>query len=274
MPSIQHKRTKKSIADSSTYKPLVGELILIDQETGTDSTPTDWKLRIGDGITYLKDLKDSEGKDIIIDSLLSEESENPVQNKIITGALATKAEKEHTHPQYLSHPIILEENTDYGETFPESAQEGQLFFKTITNQFFIDLVYPVGSIYMSVNATSPEVLFGGTWEQLNDVFLLGCSPQLNPLGSTGGEKEHILTIDEMPSHKGHLSAGIQNGIPSKGNYNGLLNSNTMTAYGDTGRGWNVFSDNEIHPASEAVGGDQAHNNMPPYLAVAMWKRTA
>ena len=61
---------------------------------------------------------------------MSEESENPVQNKIITGALATKAEKEHTHPQYLSHPIILEENTDYGETFPESAQEGQLFFKT------------------------------------------------------------------------------------------------------------------------------------------------
>ena len=48
----------------------------------------------------------------------------------------------------------------------------------------------------------------------------------------------------------------------------------MTAYCDIGRGWNVYSGNEMHPASEAVGGGNAHNNMPPYLAVAMWKRTA
>ena len=48
----------------------------------------------------------------------------------------------------------------------------------------------------------------------------------------------------------------------------------MTSYGDIGRGWNVYSGNEMHPASEAAGGGQPHNNMPPYLAVYTWHRIA
>ena len=145
----------------------------------------------------------------------------------------------------------------------------------VNNTNIFDLIYPVGSIYMSVNSTSPEVLFGGTWEQLKDVFLLGCSLQLNPIGSTGGEATHTLTSSEMPTHNGHLSAGIAGAAPyGKGNYKGFLNSSTMTAYGDSGRGWDVYAGNEMHPASEAVGGGQAHNNMPPYLSVYIWKRTA
>ena len=144
----------------------------------------------------------------------------------------------------------------------------------VNNTNIFDLIYPVGSIYMSVNSTSPEVLFGGTWEQIQGKFLLGMSSSYS-LGSTGGEAQHTLTEAEMPSHNGHLSAGITGTAPyEKGNYKGYLNSSTMTAYGDIGRGWNVYSGNEMHPASEAVGGGNAHNNMPPYLAVAMWKRTA
>lgn len=147
----------------------------------------------------------------------------------------------------------------------------------VNNTNIFDLIYPVGSIYMSTNATSPEVLFGGTWEQLKDVFLLGCSLQLNPLGSTGGEAMHKLTVSEMPSHDGHLASGVLNpdGVPlGSGTFKGFLNSNVFTTYGDTGRGWSAFAGNEMHPASEVVGGNTAHNNMPPYLAVAMWKRTA
>lgn len=144
----------------------------------------------------------------------------------------------------------------------------------VNNTNIFDLIYPVGSIYMSVNSTSPEVLFGGTWEQIQGRFLLGMSSSY-PAGSSGGEATHKLTVSEMPSHNGHLSAGIAGNAPyEKGNYKGYLNSNVMTAYGDIGRGWNVYAGNEMHPASEAVGGGKAHNNMPPYLAVAMWKRTA
>ena len=144
----------------------------------------------------------------------------------------------------------------------------------VNNTNIFDLIYPVGSIYMSVNSTSPEVLFGGTWEQIQGRFLLGMSSSY-PAGSKGGEATHTLTVSEMPSHNGHLSSEIAGGAPyGKGNYKGFLNSSVMTAYGEGGRGWNVYAGNEMHPAAEAVGGGQAHNNMPPYLAVAIWKRTA
>lgn len=144
----------------------------------------------------------------------------------------------------------------------------------VNNKNIFDLIYPVGSIYISVNSTNPGVLFGGTWEQIQGRFLLGMSSSY-PAGSQGGEATHTLTASEMPSHKGHLSAGIAGGVPyGKGNYKGTLSSDKMTAYGDSGRGWNVHAGNEMHPASEAVGGGQSHNNMPPYLSVYIWKRTA
>ena len=145
----------------------------------------------------------------------------------------------------------------------------------VNNTNIFDLIYPVGSIYISVNNTNPGTLFGGTWEQIQGRFLLGMSSSY-PAGSQGGEATHTLTESEMPSHKGHLSAGIAGAAPmGKGNYKGYLNSSVMNDYpeGDY-RGWNVYLGNEMHPASEAVGGGSAHNNMPPYLAVAMWKRTA
>ena len=144
----------------------------------------------------------------------------------------------------------------------------------INNTNIFDLIYPVGSFYISAKSTNPAILFGGTWEQIQGRFLLGRSSSY-PVGSMGGEATHTLTEAEMPSHDGHLSAGIVGTVPQgKGNYKGFLNLDKMTAYGDVGRGWNVHAGNEIHPASEAVGGGQAHNNMPPYLSVYIWKRTA
>lgn len=63
----------------------------------------------------------------------------------------------------------------------------------------VDLIYPVGSIYMSVASASPATLFGGTWEQLKDRFLLGAGDSYTA-GDTGGSASHTLTTDEMPSH--------------------------------------------------------------------------
>ena len=144
----------------------------------------------------------------------------------------------------------------------------------VNNTNIFDLIYPVGSFYISAKSTNPALLFGGTWEQIQGRFLLGRSSSY-PVGSMGGEATHTLTESEMPSHNGHLSSGIAGGAPyEKGNYKGFLNSDKMTPYSDIGRGWNVYAGNEMHPASEAVGGGQAHNNMPPYLSVYIWKRTA
>ena len=116
---------------------------------------------------------------------------------------------------------------------------------------FINLVYPVGSIYMSVNDVSPSTLFGGSWEKIEDTFLLA-SGSIFTLGQTGGETTHTLTIEEMPSHN-----------------HGVLYKNVTIASGDTYT--NELSGSENYSTS-SVGGSQPHNNMPPYLVVNIWKR--
>lgn len=118
-------------------------------------------------------------------------------------------------------------------------------------------MYPVGSIYLSVSDTSPASLFGGTWEQIEDVFLLGASATY-PAGTTGGEAEVTLTVDEMPSHI-HGFNGTSNIIVSTGTSTYVVK----------------YTAGENHSSYiNATGGDQPHNNMPPYLAVYIWKRVA
>ena len=135
----------------------------------------------------------------------------------------------------------------------------------------LDNIYPVGAIYISVSSTSPATLFGGTWEQLKDTFILAAGDTY-AAGSTGGEATHTLTVNEMPTHGKHLLTS-NSSILSTGNAKGAY-LGTMKSYGSTGRGWDSPSGGEYYPAGQYVGGGAKHNNMPPYLAVYMWKRTA
>lgn len=117
--------------------------------------------------------------------------------------------------------------------------------------------YPVGAIYLSVTDVNPAALFGGTWERIGGRFLLGADSTY-AAGSTGGEATHQLTTAEMPSHNHTLD-----------NYNttgGTTSFMTVQANDKKGYSGNV---NTLY-----TGGNQPHNNMPPYLAVYMWKRTA
>lgn len=130
-------------------------------------------------------------------------------------------------------------------------------------------LYPVGAVYISANSTSPASLFGGTWEQLKDRFLLGAG-DIYAVGSTGGEAEHTLTADEMPEHDHILPYkvdwGNQNGI---GSWEAMFVDGTMTDTGSDGY------TGKWHPYyTQYNGGDQPHNNIPPYLAVYMWKRVS
>lgn len=118
-------------------------------------------------------------------------------------------------------------------------------------------LYPVGSIYMSVVETSPATLFGGTWERIKDAFLLSAGDTY-AAGATGGEAEHTLTIDEMPSHSHELH---MDKATSEGRYND----------GYIGKGGYTTGNARY---TNSTGGGLAHNNMPPYLAVYVWKRTA
>lgn len=134
----------------------------------------------------------------------------------------------------------------------------------------LDNIYPVGAIYISVSSTSPATLFGGTWEQLKDTFILAAGDTY-AAGSTGGEATHTLIVNEMPNHGQHLYASPIGQGSATGRY---LPSGALSSYGSTGRGWYSPANGEYYPAGTALGGGKAHNNMPPYLAVYMWKRTA
>ena len=114
--------------------------------------------------------------------------------------------------------------------------------------------YPIGSIYMSVDSTSPASFLGGTWEQIKDTFLLSAGDTYTN-GDIGGEATHTLTIDEIPSHT--------HGTPvTFGSYA------TMDGSGNT---WvTIYNNSNVG----YTGGSQPHNNMPPYLVVNIWKRIA
>lgn len=149
----------------------------------------------------------------------------------------------------------------------------------------INLIYPIGSIYMSVNNVSPQTFLGGTWERIQDRFLLSAGSSYTA-GTTGGEATHTLTVDEMPSHT-HAqlgaSGGLANSSPVRQVFQGDGNvvvyaSDGSVVYAtmkmtDAPKTYRTTTINE-DGLTGAIGGGKAHNNMPPYLAVYIWKRTA
>lgn len=162
-----------------------------------------------------------------------------------------------------------------------------------------EAIYPIGSIYMSANSTSPATLFGGTWTQLKDQFLL-CAGSTYNAGSTGGSANVTLTTANMPAHthtrgtmditghiacystysKGNNSYWTEDGCSGafyKGPHNGQEESSNIEQgnySGDTCR-WVDFSAARTWAgATSSVGSGTAFSNMPPYLAVYVWKRTA
>lgn len=152
--------------------------------------------------------------------------------------------------------------TDSGKKASDFAEltDGNINLATgktykINNVSIIDIIYPVNSVYLSVNSTSPASLFGGTWTQLKDRFLLGTGDTYTN-GATGGAATHTLTVSEMPSHNHNSDAQFSE---SSGNW-ASVKTGTSTGIG-------------YGPGISYKGGGQAHNNMPPYLVVYMWKRT-
>ena len=123
----------------------------------------------------------------------------------------------------------------------------------------VNAIYPIGSIYISTAAADPSTLFSGTqWEAIQDRFLLAAGSSYSA-GSTGGEATHTLSLQEMPSHNHTFSSNSGKAVGYVGSDSGNLGGN---------------SKNCVSVEMYNTGGGEAHNNMPPYLAVYMWKRTA
>lgn len=123
---------------------------------------------------------------------------------------------------------------------------------------------PVGKLWASDNPTSPASIVGGTWERIKDRFILAAGDTY-AAGSTGGEATHTLTINEMPRHNhDHIMWYLNQKI------------------GLNGRGGDVGSIRLEYSSADSTdgictdykGGSQPHNNMPPYIAMYVWKRIA
>ena len=170
--------------------------------------------------------------------------------------------------------------TDVVTVSPQTLQSSEKN-QVLQNIGVFDAIYPVGSIYMSVNAASPASLFGGTWERIKDRFLLSAGDSY-AAGASGGSATknlqhahttsgHTLTVSEMPSHRHttnnlHQNSGsgstfcfeVTSGqVPSVTQWGGYTGGGGSHSHGNTGNGLGTNQD-----------------IMPPYLAVYIWKRTA
>lgn len=117
-----------------------------------------------------------------------------------------------------------------------------------TNDLF-DKIYPIGSIYMSTNNTNPSVLFGGSWQQIKDTFLLSAGDSYNA-GDIGGSADAVVVEH---SHSVYVRSLYTLGGTADGNISwngGTISSNGVVSAGESGVG----------------------KNMPPYLVVYMWQR--
>ena len=124
--------------------------------------------------------------------------------------------------------------------------------------------FPIGSVFLAVIATNPNTLLGyGTWSQIaQGKFLVGqdgSDADFDTAEETGGEKTHTLTESEMPTHS--HSAYITRSATTGSDTTQVARSR------DT-------SSTKMNTPTESAGGGAAHNNLPPYFVVYIWKRTA
>lgn len=147
----------------------------------------------------------------------------------------------------------------------------------------IDLIYPVGSVYITVNDVNPKVLFGGEWEQTcKSRCLAGAGTNLANtnnfagtyaagtwgFGAGGriGEWAHTLTTSEIPSHTHGFKTDEYDPVSL------LYDKGTANWYGVPYNNGDLFSTKTFKITN--TGGSQAHNNLPPMEFFYIWKRIA
>ena len=122
--------------------------------------------------------------------------------------------------------------------------------------------YPIGSVLITTTNTNPGTIIGGTWTAIEGKFLLAQSNS-HPAGETGGAETVTLAVNQIPQHTHNMANWLRGDASSSGS-----------------PGWTGYAlKAQAHGLSEIVntmptGGGQAHNNMPPYVAVYVWERTA
>jgi len=137
----------------------------------------------------------------------------------------------------------------------------------------LSAVYPVGSIYLSVNSANPSTLFGGTWVAWGTgrvpVGINTAQTEFSTIERTGGSITHTLTASEMPSHQHAMFSGVRVGTGVVGWGSGSSYDNVHKTYNASDTYWAERFWNTAN-----TGSGTAHNNLQPYITCYMWKRTA
>lgn len=144
----------------------------------------------------------------------------------------------------------------------EAIDEVESNVVTVSNS--LAHLYGVGAIWMTLSNADPNNFLPGTWEKVEGKFLLGSSSNYT-VGDTGGEETHLLTANESGIREHNHPIALRSGA-STGSYYAAppMSSQTGTSSTPTNVVQNVSSSNALN----------AHNNMPPYLVVNIWKRVS
>ena len=174
-----------------------------------------------------------------------------------------------------------------GSEYTTSSKLSKIFLGTTS---ILDIFYPVGSYYETSDANfNPNTAWGGTWVQLTAGKFLMAAGTGYTLGSEGGEATVTLNTDQIPAHThgsktltgnfnirrwGSTGQGslvtYTGGIISSSNYDASTNP---VAAGSSSDQYQKITIDATHE-HDSVGGGAAHNNLPPYVAVNIWHRTA
>lgn len=190
--------------------------------------------------------------------------ENPANTKITLGkTLSVLSEKMASNANLKSDIQTVASNVEGIRGISKEAYDKSVEAMKTAQQVTFDTIYPVGSIYMSVNATNPSELFGGTWVAWGSgrvpVGVDTSDSDFSTIEKTGGEKTHELSINEMPSHT-HANYAKRTNVTINSSGNTIISchrSNTGASTGD-----NIGK----------TGSNAPHNNLQPYITCYMWKR--
>lgn len=237
MSSITFKHGTKNEIDAT--EKVAGQILF-----STDQTPNDKIYFDKDATTRIQ----IGGKDAI-DTVLDASSNNPIANSGVAGVMLTTLNEVNA---------VTKSGTIVDSLALKQLATVVSNLQTTVNNYW-KTVFPIGYTFITTDSDfDPNTSFGGTWVRIKDRFLLA-SGDTYTNGATGGEATHTLTIDEMPSHKHNINIGVALSMDTN---QGLVAGHSPSAV------------DNIRRDTDNVGGGQAHNNMPPYLAVMMWKRTA
>ena len=183
----------------------------------------------------------------------------------ITAARLNRMEKgiEDCSGQGNANELAIAANAEAIRTLESGIQLGSI---SITQLLL--MAHPIGSIYSSTVATSPADLFGGTWERIKGAFIWGIEDG-EQAGITGGEATHTLTVDEMPTHRHPMFVYSASASETASGSDYVGDRAVSLEYTADSRKtyWQQLFQAE-------TGGNQPHNNMPPYYGAYVWRRTA